>query len=83
MDPTTTLKLMMDPTSDMDERAVAATDLLVWLASGGHVPEGWTTHLTGLRTISDAKRAYATAIAGECKTFIFRALDRLAELETK
>jgi hypothetical protein len=35
MDPQATYRLMMDDSNDLDTRAVAATDLLVWLANGG------------------------------------------------
>lgn len=70
MDPDATYKLMVDPASDLDEAAVAATDLLVWLACGGFMPTNVPRHVQTRSMLTD-----------ECKLHIFRALDRLAELE--
>jgi hypothetical protein len=70
MDPDATYKIMVDPTSDLEERAVAATDLLVWLA---HAPD-WDTGL-------NAKHGTVREVADECKHHIFAALDRLNTLE--
>ncbi len=67
MDPEATWRIMMDVSSDLDEQSVAATDLLVWLAIGGCQP----------RTIDMAR----SGITDVCRSTIFRALDRLAELE--
>jgi hypothetical protein len=81
MDPDATYRLMVDPASDLDEAAVAAVDLLVWFAMGGDVPGGWSRYQTGDNTVSDAKARHRVAVADECKHHIFKALDRLAELE--
>ena len=65
MDPITTYYLMIDETEDLDTRAVAATDLLVWLANGSALPD----LLAGVeREVVDLARHT-----------IFKALDALAE----
>lgn len=64
MDPEATLALMRAETSDLDERAVAAVDLLVWAAS-----------------MNEPRQNMSSAVREECQHHIFRALDRLAELE--
>lgn len=66
MDPDATYALMVAESSDLDERAVAATDLLFWLADGRGT--GWTPLTIHYR-------------AETCKHHIFAALDRLAALE--
>lgn len=67
MDPDATLAIMVDESNDLDERAVAATDLLVWLANGGRPPE--------------PRSRFGGNVAEFCSHRIFQALDRLAELE--
>lgn len=67
MDPDATLAIMVDESNDLDERAVAATDLLVWLANGGRPPK--------------RDSPFAGSITDRCRYRIFKALDRLAELE--
>ncbi len=67
MDVNATWDLMVDPNNDIDERAVAAVDLLVWLAGGGLTPRA-------------APREHAIDLA---QYNALRALDRLAELEEK
>lgn len=75
MDPDATYALMTDESNDLDERAVAATDLLVWLAKGGAAPSAW-------RTPGGFYRADERAADIDiCRTRVFQALDRLAELE--
>lgn len=71
MDPDATLALLLDETNDLDERAVAAVDLLVWIAKGGHI----SLHREGLRPQADT--------ISDCQHAIFKALDRLAELEDR
>lgn len=63
MDPNATYRIVMDETNDLDSRAVAATDLLVWLANGnGRVPDS---------------RSRITVL-DNCRHIIFKALDALA-----
>jgi hypothetical protein len=75
MDPDATYRLMVDESNDLDERAVAATDLLAWMVNAG-AGIGPATSVAG----NAAWRRYDP---DECKYHIFRALDRLAELEAK
>lgn len=64
MDPDASWRIVTDTSCDLDERAVAATDLLVWLATHGHNP-------------GDA--ADREAVVDTCRHQIFKALDRLEE----
>lgn len=73
MDPDATWKIVTDESADLDERAVAATDLLCWLAAQGFPPLMARTH--------DGFPLRRIEIADECRYRIFKALDRLAELE--
>jgi hypothetical protein len=69
MSPDATYAIMTDESNTLDERAVAATDLLVWAAWRGD----WQTIRTSAWTM--------TEIADYARGRIFAALDRLAELE--
>ena len=68
MDPDAAYALMINPLNDIDERAVAATDLLVWMATGGYGPDVVET---------------TASLAEKCQARIFVALDRLAEYENR
>lgn len=69
MDPNATYQIMTAADSDIEEAAVAATDLLVWVCEGGYLP--------GDRQTIGARNKLLDA----CRYHIFRALDRLDELE--
>jgi hypothetical protein len=65
MDSDATYNLMVDETEDLDTRAVAATDLVCWIANDGEWPA---------MTIKLGE----AAVIDLCRSTIFRALDALA-----
>jgi len=73
MDPQATYRLMMDDTNDLDTRAVAATDLLVWLASGG-LP-GPDAQVVVEPVSGEVVVEYP--VLDDCRHNIFKALDAL------
>ncbi len=71
MDPEVTHATMISPGNDLDERAVAATDLLCHMAGNGTM------------FVYVGRRSQSTwRIADECRYRVFAALDRLATLES-
>jgi hypothetical protein len=70
MEPDATYAIMTDESNTLDERAVAATDLLVWMAKGGAAP-----------TLASFNPLAILDVIERCHFTIFKALDHLAELE--